>query len=134
MTRLTRLLAGLLSLTARMLPARRREWAEAVQAEAGLVPAGWPQVRWLAGGVRLVAREATAVRKLGYWIGLGLVAGAAAWTVWFSWRAVSAPYFDPQAVTDRVRILIAFGAVGALPWVGRRHGWFGPVGSSVTAR
>jgi hypothetical protein len=134
MTKITRMLAGLLSLTARMLPAGRQQWAEAVQSEAGSVPAGWPQVRWLAGGVRLVAREANVVRKLMYWLGLGAVAGAAAWTVWLSWRAVPSPYYDPQAVTDRVRILTGFGALAVLPWIGRRHSWFGPVGSSVTAR
>ena len=34
-----------------MLPPGRQEWAEAVQAEADLVPAGWPRVGWLAGSV-----------------------------------------------------------------------------------
>ena len=116
MTQLTRMLAGLLGLTARMLPS------------------GWPQVRWLAGGVRMAATEAHMIRKFAYWLGLGAVAGAAAWTVWLSWRAVPAPYYDPQTVTDRVRLLTGFGALAVLPWIGRRHGWFGPVGSSVTAR
>jgi hypothetical protein len=134
MTLLTRMLAGLLSLTARMLPAGLQEWAEAVRSEAGSVRAGWPRVGWLAGGVRMMATEASVVRKFMYWLGLAAVAGAAAWTVWLSWRAVPAPYYDPQAVTDRVRLLTGFGALAALPWIGRRRGWFGPVGSSVTAR
>jgi hypothetical protein len=123
MTRLTRMLAGLLSLTARMLPAGRQQWAEAVKSEAGSVPAGWPQVRWLAGGVRLVAKEASVMRKFAYWLGLGAVTGAAAWTVWLSWRAVLAPYYDPQAVTDRVRLVTGFGALAVLPWIGRRYSW-----------
>jgi len=48
-------LTGLLRVLARLLPAGRREWAEAVQAEASQAPAGWPRLRWLAGGVWLVA-------------------------------------------------------------------------------
>jgi len=134
MTRLTRMLAGLLGLTARMLPAGQQQWAEAVLSETGSVPAGWSQVRWLAGGVRMTATEAHMMRKFAYWLGLGAVAGAAAWTMWLSWRAVAAPYYDPQAVTDRVRLLTGFGALAVLPWIGRRHSWFGPVGSSITAR
>ena len=42
----------------RLLPAGRRDWAEAVWAEAREVPAGWPRLAWRAGGVWLVAREA----------------------------------------------------------------------------
>ena len=37
-------------------------------------------------------------------------------------------------MTDRVRILVGVAALVVLPWVGRRRGWFGPVGSSLTAR
>ena len=48
-------LTGLLRVLARLLPAGRREWAEAVQAEASQAPAGWPRLSWLAGGVWLVA-------------------------------------------------------------------------------
>jgi len=59
MGELTELLAGMLRHATRMLPPGRREWAEAVQAEAGQVPPGWPRLRWLAGGLWLVAREAT---------------------------------------------------------------------------
>jgi hypothetical protein len=51
MERMTRLLAGLLGTTARVLPPARRQWAEAIQAEAGQVPAGWRQLHWLAGGL-----------------------------------------------------------------------------------
>ena len=82
MTKLTRMLAGLLSFTARMLPADRQQRAEAVQSEAESVPAGWPRLRWLAGGVRMMAPEALVIRKFAYWLGLGAVAAVAAWTVW----------------------------------------------------
>lgn len=129
---LTRVLAGLLRNTARLLPPGRRQWAEAVGAEAGEVAAGWPRLRWLAGGVWLVAREAMMMRKVVYWLGAGAVAAAGAWVVWLSWR--TSPAADPQTVTDRVRVLVGAAALVVLPWVGRRRGWFGPVGSSITAR
>ena len=132
MARLTWLLGGLLRAAAWLLPPGRRPWAEAVQAEAGQIPAGWPRLHWLAGGLWLVAREANVVRKVGYWLGAGAVAAVAAWAIWLSWY--TAPAADPQAVTDRVRVLVGVAALVVLPWVGRRHGWFGPVGRSVTAR
>jgi hypothetical protein len=135
MARLTWMLAGLLRASAGLLPPERREWAEAVRVEAGQVHDGWPRLRWMAGGLWLVAREARMVRKVVYWIGAGAVAIAAVWAIWLSWRAVRAPYYDPQAVTDRVRVLAGVGAFVVLPWVGRRrHGWFGPVGAGFTAR
>jgi tetrahydromethanopterin S-methyltransferase subunit G len=132
MERLTRVLAGLLRAAARLLPPGRREWAEAVRAETSEVPGGWPRLRWTAGGLRLVAREANVVRKAVYWIGLGAVAAAAAWAIWLTWRASSSVH--PQAVTNRVRVLVGMAALVVLPWVGRRRGWFGPVGASITAR
>ena len=116
MKQLTWMLTGLLRWAARLLPPVRRQWAEAVQAEASQVPAGWPRLRWLAGGLRLVAREGTVMRKVVYWLGCGAVAAAAAWAVWQSWRAVPAPYYDPQTVTDRVRVLAGIGALVVLPW------------------
>ena len=72
------------------------------------------------------------VRKVVYWLGAGAVAAAGAWVVWLSWRTSAAA--DPQAVTDRVRVLVGAAALVVLPWAGRRRGWFGPVGGSITAR
>ena len=132
MEQLTWMLAGMLRNAASLLPSGQREWAEAVQAEADQVPAGWPRVFWLAGGLWLAAREAKIMRKVVYWLGIGAVVTAAAWAVWLSWR--TSPAVDPQTVTDRVRVLVGAAALVTLPWVGRRHGWFGPVGSSITAR
>jgi hypothetical protein len=129
---LTRVLAAMLRCAARLLPPGRRQWAEAVRAEAGQVPQGWPQLSWLAGGVWLVAREATMMRKIAYWLGSGAVAAGAAWAVWMSWRA--SPAADPQTVTDRVRVLVGVAALAVLPWAGRRRGWFGPVRHSLTVR
>jgi hypothetical protein len=132
MERLTWMLTRMLRDAARLLPPGRQEWAEAVRAEAELVPAGWPRVGWLAGGLRLAAKEAEIMRKLVYWLGVGMVAAAAAWAVWLSWH--TSPAADALTVTDRVRVMVGVAALAVLPWVGRRRGWFGPVGGSITAR
>ena len=129
---MTKWLAWMLGTGARLLPPGRRQWAEAVGAEAGEVAAGWPRLCWLGGGLWLVAREAQMVRKFVYWLGVGAVAAAAAWVVWLSWRTYTAA--DPLTVTDRVRVGVGVAALVVLPWVGRRRGWFGPVGGSITAR
>jgi hypothetical protein len=89
-------------------------------------------VGWLAGGLRLAAKEAEIMRKVVYWLGVGMVAAAAAWAVWLAWH--TSPAADALTVTDRVRVLVGVGALVLLPWVGRRRGWFGPVGGSITAR
>lgn len=132
MERMARLLAWALRTTARCLPAQRREWAEAVQAEVVEFPAGWSRLDWLAGGLWLVLKEANVARKVVYWLGIGAVAAAAAGSVWLSWRNV--PGSDPEVGTDRIRIIVAAAAMLGLPWVVRRRGWFGPVGNSVAAR
>jgi hypothetical protein len=132
MERLTWMLAGMLRTAASWLPPGRREWAEAVRAEADQVPAGWPRLGWLAGGLWLAVREAEMMRKVVYWLGVGMVAAAAAWAVWLAWH--TSPAADALTVTDRVRVLVGVGALALLPWVGRRRGWFGPVGHSITAR
>jgi hypothetical protein len=134
MDQLTWILAGMLRTAARLLPLGRQQWAEAVRAEAGQVLPGWPRLRWLAGGLWLAVREGAnmMVGKVVYWLGAGAVAAAAGWVVWLSWR--TSPAADPQTVTDRVRVLVGAAALVVLPWVGRRRGWFGPVGSSLTAR
>ena len=123
-------LTGLLQVLARLLPAGRREWAEAVQAEASEAPAGWPRLGWLAGGVWLVAREASMMRRVLYGAGCAAVAAALGWLIWLSWQ----PAGDPEYATDRVRILVGVAALVVLPWVGRRRGLFGPAGRSLVAR
>ena len=130
--RLISVLAGMLRHAARLLPPGRRQWVEAVQAEAAALPAGWPRLGWLAGGLWLVVREVKMMRKVVYWLGVSAVTAAAAWVVWLSWR--TSPAADALTVTDRVRVLVGVAALVVLPWVGRRRGWFGPVGRSITAR
>jgi len=128
--RLCGALAGLLGVLGRLLPAGRREWAEAVQAEASEAPDGWPRLGWLAGGVWLVAREASMMRRVLYGAGCAAVAAAVSWVIWLSWQ----PAGDPEYATDRVRILVGAAALVVLPWVGRRRGLFGPAGRGLVAR
>jgi len=66
----------------RLVPPARRDWAEAVWAEAHEVPAGWPRLVWRAGGARLIAKEAMVVRRIGVLLLFAVGAGAAAWAAW----------------------------------------------------
>ena len=70
MSELTRAMAAVLRRSAALMPADRREWAEAAWAEVAEVPAGWQRLRWLAGGLRLTMREAARGRRLWYPPGL----------------------------------------------------------------
>jgi hypothetical protein len=47
------------------MPAERRDWVEAVWAEAHEEPPGLRRLAWRAGGVRLIAREALMRRGIG---------------------------------------------------------------------
>ena len=67
---------------ARLVPASRRDWAEAVWAEAHEVPPGWPRLAWRAGGVLLIAKEGRMARRVGTLLLFAAAAGAAAWGAW----------------------------------------------------
>ena len=66
----------------RLVPADRREWAEAVWAEAREAPAGWPRLAWRAGGLGLIVKEGQMARTIGSWLLFAVAAGAAAWGAW----------------------------------------------------
>jgi hypothetical protein len=66
----------------RLVPADRRDWAEAVWAEAREAPAGWPRLAWRAGGLGLIVKEGQMARTIGSWLLFALAAGAAAWGAW----------------------------------------------------
>ncbi len=66
----------------RLVPAARRDWAEAVWAEAHEVPAGWRRLGWRAGGLGLIAKEGQMARTIGIWSLFAVAAGAAAWGAW----------------------------------------------------
>ncbi len=118
MDRFTGVLAGLLGRSAGLLPAARREWAEAMLAEAGEVPAGAGRVAWLCGGLWLVAREVVMGRVIRV---LAFAAGAAG-LVWIGWPGASSNSAIPL---NRAYVTLTVVLLAVLPWVVRRH--FGPV-------
>jgi hypothetical protein len=63
---------------ARLVPAERRDWVEAVWAEAPEVPHGLRRLAWRAGGVRLIARETLMKRRISSAILFAVAAALAA--------------------------------------------------------
>jgi hypothetical protein len=95
-----------------LVPAERRDWAEAVWAEAHEVPPGWPRLAWRAGGVRLIAKDAQMVRRIGT---LVLFTAAAAAAAWSAWPGSSVGY----AATARAEIIILVLLLAGLPLLSR---------------
>ncbi len=93
----------------RLLPAARRDWAEAVWAEAHDVPAGWPRLAWRVGGVLLILREGQMVRRFGILL-LGALAVAAAWA---AWPKSSVPLIHGSA--DQGDVIITLTLLAGLP-------------------
>jgi hypothetical protein len=151
MDRLNRAITALARYSVRVVPAQRREWAEAVWAEAGEVP-DHRRLVWVAGGLWRVAREAGIVRRIVYWLGIAALAVGAAEVVSLIWRgasvapgfrSISSPttaigagvYVDPHTTGEfRSVAIVTVALLVALPWVARRRGAFGPVSDSSTAR
>jgi hypothetical protein len=151
MDRLDRAITTLARCSVRVVPAERREWAEAVWAEAGEVP-DHGRLSWVAGGLWRVAREAGIVRRIVHWLGVAALAVGAAEVVSLIWRgasvapgsrSISSPttslgagvYVDPHTTAEFRSLAIATVAfLAALPWVARRRGAFGPVSDSSAAR
>jgi hypothetical protein len=148
---LDRTMTGLARWSVRVVPTERRDWAEAVWAEAGEVPAR-RRLSWVTRGLWTVIRQAGIVRRIGYWLGVAAVAAGAAEMVSLVWRgaavapgfrSISVPtitmgagiYVDPNTTQDFRSLAITTVAILAvLPWIARRRGAFGPVNSSSTAR
>ena len=124
MGRFTRALAGLLGRSAWLLPVARRDWAEAVLAEAGEVPAGLGRVAWLGGGLWLVAQEV-----LMRVIRLLVFAAAVVAVVWASWPGGSSNSAVP---VNRMYVVVTVVLLVLLPVVIRRY--FGPVRSGWAPR
>jgi hypothetical protein len=122
---LTRALARLLRRAAGLLPADRRDWAEAAWAEAGEVPAGRPRLAWLAGGLWMAVRQARVARRAGCW----LVFAAAAGIVQAGWAGAAA---NPATTVNRVDVIAVVVMLAGLPWAARR--WVGPAGDGRLAR
>jgi hypothetical protein len=123
---LTRVLAGLLRQLARLVPAGRRAWVEALWAEADEVPAGLARAAWRAGGVRLVAREALLARRAAK----ALVFAAAA--VWVAHAAWPGPAGNPATAMNRLDVVMVVAVLAGLPLLVR---WlFGPGASGWMTR
>jgi hypothetical protein len=111
----------------RLLPPARRDWAEAVWAEAHDVPAGWPRLAWRAGGVLLIAREGQMARRIGILLLGAVAAGAAAWA---AWPESPVPLIHGSA--DQGDVIITLGLLAGLPLLTR---WLlGPPGSRAARR
>jgi hypothetical protein len=111
---------------ARLVPARRRDWAEAVWAEAYEVPSGLRRLAWLAGGVRVISTEALMARRIGRSLLFAVAAAVAAWAAWPG---------SPNGfatVVARIDVITTVLALAGLPWLTR---WFlGPASGSWLAR
>ncbi len=101
---------------ARLLPAERRDWAEAVWAEAHEVPAGWQRLAWRAGGVRLIAKEAQMIRRIGVLLLFAVAAGAAAWGAW-----PKSPVSLSHGAANQGDVIITLALLAGLPLLAR---WF----------
>lgn len=106
-----------------LLPAGRRDWAEALWAEADEVPAGWARLAWRAGGVRLIAREA----RLGRGAGVLLLLAAAAWA---AWPASAVPL--SHGAVDEGDVIITIALLAGVPLLFRRL--LGPPASRAARR
>ncbi|MGH3154744.1 MAG: hypothetical protein ACRDOB_29010, partial [Streptosporangiaceae bacterium] len=109
-----------------MVPTARRDWAEAIWAEAHEVPAGWRRLAWRAGGLGLlIAREGQMARTIGIWLLFAAAAGAAAWGAW-----PDSPVSHGAAVQGGIIITLAL-LVG-LPLLSRSV--LGPPGNRAARR
>jgi hypothetical protein len=89
----------------RLVPAGRRDWVEAVWAEASEVPPGLRRMAWRAGGVRLIVREAPMVRRIGGLLLFAVAAWAAARAAWPGSSASFATHVDRAEVITTVLLL-----------------------------
>jgi hypothetical protein len=124
--RLSRPAAAALRWCARLLPAGRAEWAEAILAEAENVPAGWQRLAWLGGGLRMVSRESMSMRKAGAICAFAVAVGCIASLSW--------PQSAVNRVTlaNRVSLLVTVALLAGLWIAGRRL--LGPAGAGRAQR
>jgi hypothetical protein len=104
----------------------RRDWAEAVWAEAGEVPPGLARLAWRAGGVRLIAREAMLARRAARAL---VFAAAAAWVAHVAWPG---PAGNPATAVNRLNVVTVVAVLAGLPLMARWR--FGPAAPGRAAR
>jgi hypothetical protein len=110
----------------RLVPARRRDWIEAVWAEAAAMPPGLGRLAWRAGGVQLIAREALMRSRIG---SATLFAGAAALVAWAAWPGSAATFADSVDQLDVIAVVALLAAFALAARVA-----FGPAASGRPAR
>lgn len=120
------MLAGLLRQSARLMPAERRDWTEALWAEAGQVRPGRARLAWRAGGVWLIAREALLARRLAR---LLVFTAAAVWIVHVAWPG---PAGNPATAVNRLNVLTVVPVLAGLPLLVRWQ--FGPATAGLMPR
>ena len=125
MNNLNRMAAAARRGAARLLPAGRRDWVEAVWAEAPEVPPGLARLAWRAGGVWMLAREALLLRRIGRAM---LFAAAAAVAAWAAWPGSSARFATPGV---RGYVITMVLLLAGLPLLARPL--LGPAGGSRAA-
>ena len=135
MSRLGRAGAAAWRAAARLVPAERRDWVEAVWAEAREVPPGLRRLAWRAGGVRLIAKEALMRRGISNAMMFAVAAALAAWAAWPGSAGSFAASVDRVDVISAVALLAAL-ALGARRVFGRLAGAGlpDPCGSAHTPR
>jgi hypothetical protein len=112
--------------TLRLVPPGRRDWVEAVWAEAPEVPPGPQRVTWRAGGVALMAREVLMQRRIGSATVFTAGAALAAWAAW-----PDSPAGFATSV-DRLDLIAMALVLAGLPLLARRL--VGPAGRGRIAR
>jgi hypothetical protein len=120
MSRLGRIATAAGRGAARLVPPARRDWAEALWAEAHEIPAGWPRLAWRAGGMWLIAKEARMARRIGIVMLFAAAAGAAAWGAWPGFRVT-------HGAANQGDVIVTIALLAGLPLLTR---WkLGPPGS-----
>jgi hypothetical protein len=110
----------------RLVPAERRDWVEAVWAEAPTVPPGLRRLAWRAGGVHVLARAVLMRRGASSTL---LFAVAAALTAWAAWPGSPASF---ATSVDRVDVITTVALLAGLSLAARRV--LGPPDGSRAAR
>jgi hypothetical protein len=111
---------------ARLVPAERRDWAEAIWAEAHEVPPGLRRLAWRSGGIRLMATGAFMERRVRNSL---LFAAAAAY---LAWTAVPGTASAVDTTFIWLRTIGTITVLAVLPRLVRRR--LGPVIDSPLAR
>ncbi len=114
MSGLSRAVSAVGRCIARLVPARRRDWVEAVWSEAHEVPPGLQRWAWRAGGIRVFARGWLLRRSL--WSTL-LFAAAASFIGWEFWSGSPG---GVSAVSVRVYVVSMLLSLAGLVLVARR--------------